>query len=113
MTNTTADDDMELCASHAALDACLQQIAEACPRMVAVAWIIDGDLGSMCAVRETNSKVLMVSATVRERLKTLAAKIEGLPEVLRTVVELEMDLIRSSRTTRSAELPQDASPVKC
>jgi hypothetical protein len=112
MKDTETDDHMELLACDSALSACLQQIAEACPRMVAIAWIIDGDLGSVCAVRETHSRTLVVAASAREQLKALAAQVEDLPELMQTTFDLERAHIRASRAARHAESPQDAPTVK-
>lgn len=103
-----AEDGRELYASAAALDACLTDLSEQSPRLVALAWCVDGTPGSLCAVRASDSETLIVRPDTQDQLKALAVVVEGLPELLRETFEVQMDWIRAKRALEAAESPLDA-----
>lgn len=105
-------DDTELHASAAALNASLGQKAEACPKLVAIGWCVNGTPGSVCGIRATDSKQMVILPSTRDQMKELARVIRDFPEPLRTAFELQMDLIRIRRQQQAARMPQDAPAEK-
>jgi len=88
-------DGMELDASNRAVNECLGQIAEQSPRLIALAWVVRGNVGSVAALRETDTDRMVIQPTAQESATNLAWAIHALPSALVDVFMAELAEIRA------------------
>jgi chemotaxis response regulator CheB len=91
-----ADADQELYASSADLDASLKRVAEQHPDLVALGWVMGGNAGSLCVLRESDSIKVVILPSSHRSAQALAWAIHLLPAPLVEVVEQELAKIRAT-----------------
>jgi len=94
------DDDAELHMSAAALKLAVSQVADACPRLVGVGWIVNGKSGALAVVREESSTRMVLPDDAKEQCKCIAQAIAALPDFVAERVNLELTIILDEKTLK-------------
>ena len=101
------DDVVELETGRTVLHTSLLQISQAFPGLLAIAWVGNGPLGSLTAIRSANDpqKLVFAPSTV-EQTRALATFIADLPDGVQEMLDVQLAAICAVRAAEEERTAQ-------